>query len=82
MRGRKASTEGADSLTTVQEDSRVMVDLILVNEDAGVFGYEVSVQDYVFCGTWGHRLRDLSNISRQYFNDKMRLYFCLTSEGW
>lgn len=58
------NTQVTGNSTTVQEDSRVMVDLILVDEDTGVFGYEVSVQDDVFCGTWGHRFNYLSNTLR------------------
>lgn len=32
-------------------DSLIMIDLILVNEDAGIFGNEISIQGSVACGT-------------------------------
>lgn len=51
MQENKANTQGTDRLTDVQENPPVVVDLILVDEDTGVFGYEVSVEDDVFCGT-------------------------------
>lgn len=46
----KTHTRRTGDLTIVQEDSRVMIDLILVDEDTSVFGYEVSIQDDVLCG--------------------------------
>lgn len=38
-----------------------MIDLILIDEDTSVFGYEVSIQDDVLCGALGHRSSDLGN---------------------
>lgn len=34
------------------DDSHIMIDLILVNEDTRVFGNEISIQDNVPCGTY------------------------------
>lgn len=60
----------------------VMIDLILVNEDTGVFGNEISIQGDISCCTKREEMRELHQ--KSWHNLKVSLYktFCLTSEVW
>lgn len=58
-----------------------MIDLILVDEDTCVFGYEVSIQDDV---PRGAKVDETSGSSNSNYNhsDKCNQRYCLTSEEW